>query len=276
MNNISFIVFTFNEEKRISYVIQNFIKYGDVIILDDGSTDKTKEISEKLGAQYFVRPKTGKAYVENQEIFEFVKSKVKTDYIYWGFADNIAPKTLVEKFVEVANENIYKMIRVPLYTYLWGETKKPSLKTHTPFVFHKDFVDFTNNPIHGMGKFLGDKRQLLSLPDKKECAMCHFSTYNTNKFIPAHLRYAEAEALNLFKSKKRFSMAKMFLDMIKYCFFWGGVTRRRGSLSNIVFLNYTFFRFMVHAKLFELENGITIDSIEENYSRAKETILEKQ
>jgi len=274
MNNITFVIFTYNEEKRISYVIRNFIKYGEVFIMDDGSTDRTKEISEKLGAKYFIRPKIDNIQAENQEMFNFVKSKVKADYIYWGYADNIAPKTLLEKLVEVSVQNKFKRIFIPLYTYLWGNVKNYALKSYTPFVFHKDFIDFADNHIHGMGKFLGTKEQLLKLPNKEEYALRHFSTYNLNKFVQAHLNYADIEALGRFQSGEKFSTIKMFIEMAKY-YFWGRRAGKNGALVRIVSLNYAFFRLMVYTRLFELENNITLDSIEENYSKEKEKFLEE-
>lgn len=275
MSNISFVIFTYNEEKRIGYVIRNFIKYGEVIILDDGSTDKTQEISEKLGAQYFIRPKMDNIQTENQKMFNFVKSKVKTDYIYWGYADNIAPKTLVERLVEIATQNKFKRIFVPLYTYLWGNVKNYALKSYTPFVFHKDFIDFTDNRIHGMGKFLGTEEQLLKLPNKERYALRHFSTYNLNKFVQAHLNYAEIEALGKFKVDEKFSTMKMLVSMAKNCVIWGRYSWKGGIFGLIVLLNYAFFRFMLYVKLFELENKITLESIEDNYSVEKEKILEE-
>ena len=48
MSNITFALFTYNEEKRISFAIKNLIKYGEVVIMDGGSTDKTKEIAEAM------------------------------------------------------------------------------------------------------------------------------------------------------------------------------------------------------------------------------------
>ncbi|HPY08865.1 MAG TPA: glycosyltransferase [bacterium] len=272
MSNITFVIFTYNEEKRIPYVIRNFIKYGEVFIMDDGSTDRTKEISEEMGAKYFLRPKTGKAYVENQEIFDFVKSKIKTDYIYWGFADNIAPKTLVEKLVEVSSQNKYKLVLIPLYTYLWGNTKNFAIKFFSPLFFHKDYVDFSNNHIHETGKFIGKKNQKLVLPNKEKFALHHFSTYDINKFVVGHLRYAEAEAFGKFESNKKFSVVRTILAMIRYA--W--ICRR--SLKNfsqgiIIISSYAFFRLMTYAKLYELENNINLENIENNYSKQKEKIL---
>lgn len=275
MNNITFVIFTYNEEKRISYVIRNFIKYGEVFIMDDGSTDRTKEISEELGAKFFLRPKTDKAYVENQEIFDFVKSKVQTDYIYWGFADNLAPKTLVEKFVEIANKNIYKRVNAPLYSYLWGNVKNYAVKFYGLVFFHKDFLDLSDNRIHGMGKFLGTEEQSIDLPNNEKYALYHFSTYNITKFIPAHLCYAEAEAMQRFGSGEKFSTKKMLVDMAKTFYTWGKFIKGRGVLALIIPLNYVFFRLMMYTRLFELENNITIDSIEKTYSDVKDKMLDE-
>ena len=41
----------------------------------------------------------------------------------------------------------------------------------------------------------------------------------------------------------------------------------------MIVLNYAFFRLMAYTKLYELENGITLDSIESKYSEKKEEIL---
>jgi len=275
MSNISFVIFTYNEEKRISYVIRNFIKYGEVLIMDGGSTDRTKEIIESMGAKYFLRPVINKVQAETQEMFNFVKSNIKTDWIYWGYADNIAPKTLVEKIVEISNQDNFKIVHIPLYTYLWGNVKNYAIKAYGPFVFHKDFVDFTNNNIHSMGRFIGNEEQILKLPSKEEYALRHFSTYNLSKFVQAHLRYAEAEALEMFESGNKFSTMKMLVSMAKNCVIWGRYSLKGGIFGLIVLLNYAFFRFMLYIKLFELENKITLESIENNYSIEKEKMLEE-
>ena len=144
-SNITFILFAYNEEKRISFAIKNFIKYGPVFILDGGSTDRTKEISESLGATFFVRPENKQPFVETEENFAFIKSIITTDWIYWGYVDNIAPKSLVEKMLEISNQEVIKSVNIPLYTYLWGNTDNYIQKSYAPFLYHKDYIDFKNN-----------------------------------------------------------------------------------------------------------------------------------
>lgn len=274
MGRISFILFTFNEEKRIEYAIRNFCDYGQVYVFDGGSTDKTKEIAEKLGALFFVRPPSTLPQIETQENFEFIKSKIKTDWIYWGYVDNLAPKSLVEKMIEVAEQDTAKMVLVPLYTYLWGNTKHLAQKSYTPFLFHKDFVDFSNNYIHGMGKFLGGAKQIVRLPNKSEYAIRHFSVYNTSKFVPGHLRYAEQEALGKYAAGKKFSFIRMLAGMIRYLWIYRR-SLRNGVLGFIIVSQYAFFRLMAYARLYELEHGLSVEEIEKSYSVIKQEMLKE-
>ena len=217
MNNISFIIFTKNEEKRIAHVIKNFIAYGRVFILDGGSTDKTKEIAESMGASFYTRPESKSANVETLENF--------------------------------------------------------ALKSHVPFLFHKDFVDFSNNHIHGIGRFIGSSEQKLTLPSTPEYALRHFSTYNTNKFTIGYLRYAEAESLEKYKAGEKFSVIKLFAAMIRYCWIYGRYCYKLGKLGLIIVMQNAFSRLMTYSMLYELEHEITLEKIEKTYSKEKEKIL---
>ncbi len=275
MNNITFIIFTYNEEKRLPFVLRNFSKFGRICIMDGGSTDRTKEIAESMRASFFRRPPSIRPNVETPENFELIKSFLNTDWIYWGYADNIAPKTLLEKLAEISRQNNIKQVLIPLYTYLWGNTKKYALKSYAPFFFHKDFVDFSGNHIHGIGNFLGTKEQILTLPSREEYALKHFSTYNVTKFVHGHMKYAETEAQEKFQSGKKFSVIKLFKAIFYYTWIFGKNNFKNGKLGLLITLNYIFYRVMTYTRLYELENNITLETIEDNYSKKKEQILKE-
>ena len=51
MNNVWAVIPAYNEEKNIANIIKKTKKYvQNVVVVDDGSKDKTKEITKKLGA----------------------------------------------------------------------------------------------------------------------------------------------------------------------------------------------------------------------------------
>ncbi len=273
VNNITFILFSFNEEHRIEHVVRNLVPYGEVYLLDGGSTDKTQEIAERWGAHFVTRPVIKTAHVETQEMFEFAKSLVKTEWIYWSYVDNLLPKTLLDKMAELSHQEKYAYVYVPIYTYLWGEIKHPIIKASYANFFKKDLMDFSNNRMHGVGKFMGSETQILHLPNKLEYAIRHFSLYDLNKFVSGHLRYSNAEAEEKLATGKKFSLWYMFGSMGHYFYLFYKRGWKAGTRGLFISLLYVFFRLMVFVKLFELEQGITLDSIEAEFVKEKKKIV---
>lgn len=270
--SITFILFTYNEEKRVAYAIKNFIKYGPVILMDGGSTDRTKEIAEGLGAKFFSRPASTRTAVETTTNLNFIKEHIDTDWIYWGYCDNTAPKSLVEEMCNVAERNHYKKVNLPLFTYLWGNIDNYAQKSHLPALFHKDYVSFDNNQIHSFGRFRGSEEEILTLPSTEAMSLKHFSTYNEAKYVAGYMRYGEEEARQKFDQGERFSMVKLLAAMARYMWIYR-LSLKSPRLGFLIMLNMAFGRLMTYTRLYEYEHGITLDSIEQNYSRKKEEML---
>jgi glycosyltransferase involved in cell wall biosynthesis len=282
-SNIAFILFTFNEEKRIEYPVRNFIKYGEVLVLDGGSTDKTGEIARKYGAKFLQRPKinvagadgsNGIVMVETKEMLDFVLSNTDKKWIFWQFVDDLAPKTLLEKLTEISRQDKYKQVIIPLYTYLWGKTKYPAIKSSVGCFFQRDAVDFNNNKIHGMGEFLGKKEEILHLPIRDKYAIRHFSLYNLNKFATSHLAYAEAESGQKYEDGQKYSTVRMLAAMARYFWLFYKNNWKNGVLGFMEALAYSNFRLQTYFSLYEKENGITLEKIEEQYVVEKKRIID--
>lgn len=270
---VTFVLFTFNEEKRIAFAVKNFIKYGPVLLLDGGSTDRTQEIAESLGARFLKRPQSARAAVETKENLDFIKENSETDWIYWGYCDNIAPRTLVAEMVRVAADDRFKKVNLPLFTYLWGDTDNVAQKSYLPALFHKDFIDFSHNQIHSFGEFLGEDHQILTLPATPAFALRHFSTYNVAKYVTGYMRYGEEEARQKFERGERFSVVKLLAAMVRYLWIYRRALRSP-RLGLLIALNMAFGRLMTYTRLYEYEHGITLDSIEEAYAKKKRILLE--
>jgi hypothetical protein len=124
-----------------------------------------------------------------------------------------------------------------------------------------------------MGKFIGKKNEILTLPSREEYAIRHYSLYDMKKFVLNHLRYAEAEAQSKFERGKKFSIFLMIGAMIRYLVLFYKFSFRNGVKGLVVALMYSYFRLMVYAKLYELENGISLESIEADFIESREKIL---
>ncbi len=273
MSNISFILFSFNEEKRIEHVVRNLAPYGEVILLDGGSTDQTQSIAERHGARFITRPQSKQVYVETQEMLEFAKSVAKGSWFFWSYVDNLLPATLLEKLEELSRQDTHKYVYVPVYTYLWGEVKHPIIKASYSCFFKRDFVDFSKNQIHGMGSFTGKREEILHLPMKLEYAIRHFSLYDVQKFVTGHARYGIAEAEQRYNNGKRFSVFYMLGSMSHY--FW--LFYKRGFKAGVkglyIALLYAFFRLIVSVRLYELEHNLNLETIEAAFVEEKKKMV---
>ena len=59
MVNVSVLILARNEEKNIEDCIKSCSFANEVIVIDDNSTDKTKELAERLGAKVINRSMNG-------------------------------------------------------------------------------------------------------------------------------------------------------------------------------------------------------------------------
>jgi len=273
-SNITFVIFTYNEEKTIEYPIRCFLPYGEVIISDDSSTDRTVKISEKLGARVIKR-KTHLAFVENKEESDFIFSHVKTDWVFWGFSDTMAPKTCLELYKKISHENKYKVVAQKLRTFFYNSHEYFNHFNITTRFFKKDAIDFSNNTIHQMGKFASHVKpsEILYLLPIDEYSLYHFSTHTTASIIANMNKYSYDHA----QSTSKPSFLKMTLWSTSFFvmayFLNGGL--RYGIEGFIVAVQYSLYPFIVYSKTYEKKYNFTSQSIEDNYSKSKKELLTK-
>lgn len=278
-NNITFVLFSYNEEKRIEYPIRNFIKYGKVIVIDNCSLDKTREIAESLGAQVYEYKNNG--YVETPEELEFVRSKVDTDYMTWSFTDHMWPKQLLEKTVEITAENIYDGLAATQVNYHYG-MRDITFSTYGYWwkmfakwriVVAKKETYFATGFIHS--SLQNNCKNVYQTPKTDSYIIHHLSLYNIKKFEMAHSNYSDIEAMHHFKAWSNHGvwwiLAKLAFYFVQYYFINGAW--KSGKPGFIFVMQYMFFFFNCWAKEWELQNNITLESIEENYNTIRKEIL---
>lgn len=105
---ISLVIPTFNEEKRLGNTLRSVLSYlqgkrweFEILVVDDGSTDKTQEIFLNIAAEYprqlkFIKNKInhGKGYVVRQGVLQASK-----DYVFFSDADLSTPIYEIEKLL---------------------------------------------------------------------------------------------------------------------------------------------------------------------------------
>ncbi len=278
-NNLTFVLFAFNEEKRIEYPIRNFIQYGKVIVIDNYSTDKTREIATSLWATVYEYKNNW--YVETPEELEFVKSKVETDYMTWSFTDHMWPKKLLEKTIEITQKGEYDGITAVQKNYHYG-IRNLTFSTYGylwkfveggRWIVAKKEMYFATGFIHS--SMQNKSKTVFHMPMEDDYVVHHLSLYNIKKFEMAHSNYSDIEAKHHFDVGSNHSifwiLGKLGFYFIQYYFVNGAW--KSGKPGFIFVMQYMFFFFNCWAKEWELRNNITLESIEENYNTIRREIL---
>ena len=273
---ITFVIFTYNEERRIEHVLKAFAGYGKLLLVDSFSTDATVEIARKYGANIYQRINTAGFSEEENEV-QRILDKADTDWVYWGYADEICAPKLLKAFIDVSKQNKYKIVKFRRRNVHYGIEKLYLDNAAQNRFFRKGIIDFKGNRIHSFGKNLCSDNEILTLPMTDEYSLYHFSTYNVSKFEINHSGYSDVEARHNFNKGKHFTLKGLLLQpfkiFVKYYLVNGGW--KAGVPGLIMTMQYCFFRFNTMAKTWELENNVTLETIEKKYDALKQKFFEE-
>ena len=274
-NLITFIIFTYNEEKRITYPIKCFLPYGRVLIVDNFSIDKTAKVAEKAGADVIKYKNDG--WVETEKEANFVYKHIKTDWIFWGFADELVSKNCLKYYLEIAKKNKYKIVIQKKKTFLFDSISEFAPCDVSINFFRKDALNFSNNTIHQMGKFSKHVKSsdVLYLPPIDEYSIFHFSRYitenlisNFNKYSSIHAKTTSSKFLNF-----RLITLPIYTFLSNYFLLGGFKYGMRGIMVSTQFAIYT---FLTLSKVYENKHNINLESIEENFVLGKKKLIAKK
>lgn len=123
---VSVLIATYNSDKTIKRAIDSILNQTfrdfELIVLDDGSTDNTKEVVTSINDQritYIYQDNKGIASSRNTLLHN-----AKGEYVIYLDADDYMDNTTLEKLIDKANENDYDAV-VCNYRYVYedGSTK---------------------------------------------------------------------------------------------------------------------------------------------------------
>jgi glycosyltransferase involved in cell wall biosynthesis len=272
-DQITFLVFTYNEERRLEHYLRCIQGWGHIVIIDNHSTDKTREIASRYAEHIFTFRNPG--YIENKETMDFALSKATTQWVYLGYVDELLPRTLLEQLTKIAQENRYKIVELYRKNFMYGQEIYNYGKHHLR-MFVPGTVDFTGNIVHKLGKILVSANEIIKIPATDQTSLWHFSSYNTSKLELAHNRYADLESKQRHEGLDlKFSGLRALWKLAFY--FWGtylGLGGWKGGWPGLfISIQIAYFKFSIEARLWEYDNGLTLEEIERRYDQLKEILI---
>jgi len=148
---VSVVIPAYNEEKFITKTIESIkalsFQPDEILIIDGGSTDKTKAVAEGLGARVVTVPHRGIGFARQCGL-----EKAIGDIIAFTDADSVVPKEWLRKIVDALSKqgvscvfsefwvpdgwlpyrffiNVLQPIYIPLFHYLFGISLAPGQNT---------------------------------------------------------------------------------------------------------------------------------------------------
>lgn len=176
---ISVIVLTKNEEEMIEGCLKSAEGLGEILVIDDCSTDKTLEIAQKHTDRIFVHKM--KDFSDQRD---FGLKKAKGDWVFYLDADERITRSLREEVLTTVGTSKKVAFLVKRRNFYLGQ-EMLSDKVHR--LFKKNMLQGWRGPLHESPIFEGEEGEL-------ENFLIHFSHRSISSMLETTLEWSKIEA----------------------------------------------------------------------------------
>jgi glycosyltransferase involved in cell wall biosynthesis len=256
MAALSVIILTKDEEEFIERCVRSVLWADEVLVIDSGSTDRTREIAASLGARVY-EEKEGLGYLAKRCK---APSLAKNDWVFLLDCDEIVTPELARSIQEVMNSPMderdgYSVDRRgDFYGILLPNFSRPSKRLNYVRLFNRRYSVYkqTINPheeVHFPGKAIPLQGTLI-----------HWRAYIMDEYISSANRYAKREAEVLNKKGSRVNGLTLFVRPILrflWCYIIHSEFRlgMRGLVHSMLMATSEYIRY---AKLWEMQNAARV------------------
>jgi glycosyltransferase involved in cell wall biosynthesis len=246
---LSVVIITLNEEKNIARCIESVRSVADeVVVVDSLSTDKTKEISEALGARVIEQKFLG--YVEQKN---FALKACQYDYVLSLDADEALDEELQKEILKVKNNfqaDGYEFNRLTNYNGEWIRHSGWYPDTKLRLVKKAKAKWVGNNP--------HDALNVEGVVSHLSGDMLHYSYDSISAHVLQTNKFSTIEAHTLFTKGKRATLMKLVTRPL-YQFFKDYILKK-GFLDGrygfiICFIN-SLYVLLKYAKMMDMEKEL--------------------
>jgi glycosyltransferase involved in cell wall biosynthesis len=270
-HKVTFVLFTFNEEKRLHWFIKNFSGHGHLLVVDNESTDNTVKLAEEAGCQVLINKNQG--WVEDEITTTRIKRAIKTEWIYWGFADEMIKPMSLDHILNIINSDQFDIVKLNRKNYFYGTFCGNVLADMQVKFFKKNAIDFTANKIHGFGKITVSDQRVYSAPN--EIYVGHFMDDDISSYLAKINKYTDIEEVSKENIKgsffKGFVVAPLKIFLKNYFFQKGW---RLGVPGIVIIYAQMTYSCIKAIKSYEANSLIYRKRMEEIYRDEKERYID--
>lgn len=209
---ISVLVVTLNEERRLKDCLLSLKRFDDVTVADIGSKDRSVEIAQSLGFKVVAHP-----WVPIGEmVLPVLMPAMKHDWIIRVDPDEVLPPELIDDLFQLEVDNKYGIINVPyqyyflnkkLDTTVWGGVRP------IPRVINRTRVNVTpevHRTLHCKPGY-----ETFTLPYRPGNATHHYWVDTYGQLFSKHERYTAMEGESRYNNGFRFDWKSFLLSPLR-------------------------------------------------------------
>lgn len=243
MNKISAVIIARNEESMIRGCLESLSFCDEIIVIDNNSKDKTKQISEELGAKVFEIDSNNFSEIRN-----FGLEKAQNTWILYLDADERIDNELKQDLIKAASSKDFSSYLLRRKNFYLGKNEWPYVEKMHRFFKKSDLINWTGE-IHETSNTKGQIGILNGF-------ILHFTHRDLESMVNKTVNWSTTEALIRYKQNHpkiiwwRFPRV-MITAFVRSFVFQKGY--QAGTVGIIESIYQAFSIFITYAKLWEMQ-----------------------
>lgn len=261
---LSAVVITKNEEGRIKVCLES-IKWADeIVVLDNGSSDKTIEIAKKY---------TNKIITMKDQDFSVLRNRgmkeSQGEWVLFVDSDERVLSALKQEIEIIINHSMFSAYAISRKNIVFGSEVKygPFYPDWVIRLLKKQDSESWVGKVHEYPKFKG------ALGYTKN-SLLHLTHRDVDQIVLKSLEWSKIDAQLRFESKHPKMSGWRFLRILISEFFYQGIVRKgffNGSVGVMDSVLQTFSMFMSYVRLWQLQQSEPLDK---KYDEIDKRLLE--
>jgi glycosyltransferase involved in cell wall biosynthesis len=247
---ISGIIIVKDAENLIADCLDSLSFCNEIIVVDDDSQDRTREVAEKMGAKVFLHPSVD----DFSELRNFGLKKAVGEWILYVDADERISPLLGEEIIKSISNPLNKYVGfcVQRKNFYFGNHEWPYIE-HLERVFKKDSLEKWYGKLHESPKVAGEIGEL-------EGYLLHYTHEDLRSMLEKTIKWSKIEAELRFKSGHPKMNWWRFPRVMLTAFFDSYIKQggwRIGTVGLMESMYQSFSIFVTYARLWEMQQDKT-------------------
>lgn len=251
---LSIVIIAKNEEARIKACLESVKWAQEIIVLDNGSSDKTLDIAKEYTKNIFTYHDIDFSSLRNKGM-----EKAKGEWVLFVDADERVLASLKDEIIELIHKGEFSAIAISRKNIIFGQQVRygPYKKDWVIRLLKKSDFKSWIGKIHEYPKFKGE----LGYSNN---SFLHLTHRDLDQFILKSLEWSKIDAKLRLESKHPPMSGWRFLRIFITETFNQGIKRRGffgGTVGIIDSILQVFFLYMTYVRLWQLQQSQPLDQI---------------